>query len=47
MAEQVALSTNRIHEKDSVAVLNHSTKGAMIGSFCKDTFHSLLQAESE
>ena len=38
MAEQVALSTNRIHEKDSVAVLNHSTKGAMIGSFCRGYF---------
>ena len=38
MAEQVALSTNRIHEKDSVALLNHSTKGAMIGSFCREYF---------
>ena len=29
MVEQIALSTNKIHEEDSLAVLNHSTKRAM------------------
>ena len=33
MVVQIALSTNKIHEEDSLAVLNHSTKGAMTDSF--------------
>ena len=42
MVELVALSTNKIHEKDSLAVLNHFTKGALTNSFRRDTFDSLL-----
>ena len=38
MVEQIALSTNKIHEEDSLAVLNHSTKGAMTDSFRKEYF---------
>ena len=33
MVEQIVLSTNKTHEEDSLAVLNHSTKGAMTDSF--------------
>ena len=32
MVEQIALSTNKIQEEDSLAILNHSTKGAMTNS---------------
>ena len=38
MVEQIALSTNKIHEEDSLAVLNHSTKGAMTDSFRREYF---------
>ena len=47
MVEQIALSTNKIHEEDSLAVLNHSMKGAITDSFRRESFHSLLQAENE
>ena len=32
MVEQIALSTNKIQEEDFLAILNHSTKGAMTNS---------------
>ena len=38
MVEQIALSTNKIHEEDSLAVLNHSTKRAMSDSFRREYF---------
>ena len=38
MLEKFALSTNKIYEEDSLAVLNHSTKGAMIDSFHREYF---------
>ena len=38
MVEQIALSTNKIHEEDSLAVLNHSTKGAMTDYFHREYF---------
>ena len=38
MVEQIALSTNKIHEEDFLTVLNHSTKGAMADSFRREYF---------
>ena len=38
MIEQIALSTNKILEEDSVAVLNHSVKGAMTDYFHREYF---------
>ena len=38
MVEQIALNTNKIHEKDSLAVLNHTTQGAMTDSFRREYF---------
>ena len=38
MVEQIALSANKIHEEDSLAVLNHSTKGAMTEFFRRKYF---------
>ena len=38
MVEQIALSTNKIHEEDFLTVLNHSTKGAMTDSFRREYF---------
>ena len=38
MVEQIALSTNKIHEEDSLAVLNHSAKGAVTDSFRREYF---------
>ena len=38
MVEQIALSTNKIHEEDSLAVLNHSIKGAITDSFRSEYF---------
>ena len=38
MVEQVALRTNKIHEEDSLAVKNHSTKKAMTDSFRREYF---------
>ena len=38
MVGQIVLSTNKIHEKDSFAVLNHSAKNAMTGSFHREYF---------
>ena len=35
MVEQIALSTNKIQEEDFLAILNHSTKGAMTNSLQK------------
>ena len=35
---QIALSTNKIQEEDALAVLNHSTKGAMTDSFRREYF---------
>ena len=36
MVEQIALRNNKIHEEDSLAVLNHSTKGAITDSFPRE-----------
>ena len=47
MVEQIALSTNKIHEEDALAILNHSTKGAMTNSFHREYFPYLLSAGSE
>ena len=47
MVEQIALSINKIHEEDSLAVLNHPTKGAVTDSFRREYFPYLLKAESE
>ena len=38
MVEQITLSTNKIHEEVSLAVLNHSRKGAMTISFHREYF---------
>ena len=38
MVEQIALSTNKIHEEDALAVLDHSTKGGMTDSFRREYF---------
>ena len=38
MVEQIALSTNKIHEEDSLTVLNHSRKGAKTVSFHREYF---------
>ena len=38
MVEKIALYTNKIHEEDFLAVLNHSTKGAMTDSFRREYF---------
>ena len=38
VVEQIALSTNKIHEEDSLAVLYLSTKGAMTYSFRREYF---------
>ena len=38
MIEQIALSTNKILEEDSVAVLNHSAKGEMTDYFHREYF---------
>ena len=38
MVEQIALSTNKIEEEDSLAVLNHSMKGAITDSFRREYF---------
>ena len=38
MVEQIALSTNKIHKEDSLAVLNYSTKGVMTDSFRREYF---------
>ena len=38
MVEQISPSTNKIHEEDSLVVLNHSTKGAMTDSFRREYF---------
>ena len=38
MVEQVALRTNKIHEEDSLAVKNNSTKKAMTDSFRREYF---------
>ena len=38
MVEQVALSTNKIYEEDSLAVLNHSAKEAMTDSYRREYF---------
>ena len=42
MVELFALSTNKIHEEDYLAVLNHFKKGALTDPFRRDTFDSLL-----
>ena len=38
MVEQIALSTNKIHKEDALAILNHSTKGAITDSFRREYF---------
>ena len=38
MVEQMALSTNNIHEEDPLAIPNHFTKGAMTYSFRREYF---------
>ena len=38
MFKQIFLSTNEIHEDDSLGILNHSTKGAMTDSFREEYF---------
>ena len=38
MVGQIVLSTNKTHEKDSLAVLNHSAKEAMTDSFHRECF---------
>ena len=38
MVEEIALSTKKIREEDSLAVLNHSTKGVMTDSFRREYF---------
>ena len=38
MVEQIVLSTNKTHDEDSLAVLNHSTKGGMTDSFRREYF---------
>ena len=38
MIEQIALSTNKIHKEDSLAVLNHSTKRVVTDSFHREYF---------
>ena len=49
MFQQVAVSTNKIHEEEflKVAVLNRSTKGAMTYSFRREYIYSLISAENE
>ena len=34
--KQISVSTNKIHEDDSLGALNHSAKGAMIDSFRRE-----------
>ena len=36
--KQISVSTNKIHEGDSLGALNHSTKGAMTDCFRKEYF---------
>ena len=38
MVEKIILSTNKIHEEDSIAVLNHCAKGGMTYSFRREYF---------
>ena len=38
MVDQIALSTNKVYKEDSLAVLNHSTKGAMTDPFRREYF---------
>ena len=38
MVEEIALSTNKIHEEDSLVVLNDYTKGTMINYFRREYF---------
>ena len=38
MVEEIALSTNKIHEEDSLVVLNDCTKGTMINHFRREYF---------
>ena len=38
MVEQIALTTNKMHEEDLLAVSNHSSKGAIANSFCREYF---------
>ena len=47
MVAQIAPSTNKIHEEDSLAALSHSTKGAMIGTFRRASHHSINKKVSK
>ena len=38
MVEKIALTTNKMHEEDLLAISNHSWKGAIANSFCREYF---------
>ena len=47
MLEQIALSTNKIHEEDSLGVLNHSTKGLFSQRILSIAFYKQKMSKTE